>query len=277
MPTRYQRSTKRSAPAPARVEPRAEGRASRPAAPSGFVTGFRAKPSDPSLVEVIVDDAPLGTALRSELDRLGVREGIRLSATRRRALLEAFERAKARTVALKALGRSDRSRSSLVRELTERHGVEERVARSIVEDLARDGWQDDDRFAAQRAASLVERRGASASLIEATLAADGVEEAIAKRAARRAAPRATERQRASEIAAALLGKRGTGSPTRRGGEAGPKRAASAESAGRAANRPTLADARRVARQLAQRGYEADTILAALAASGVDLSPMDDVD
>jgi SOS response regulatory protein OraA/RecX len=238
------------------------------AAPVERVTALRAKARDPSLVDVVVDGASIGTALRSEVERLGLDEGTPLTATRKRALTRAFERARARTAALRALGRSDRSRRVLERELIERHGIAPAIAEEVVGELATDGWQDDGRFAARRAESLAERRGASAALIEATLSAEGIEAPLARKAAQKAvkkvAPKATECERASDIARELFGLR-----ARRGGAGRSSGSSSAISTGAHSTgaAPTMAEARRVARQLAQRGYEADTILAALEANG----------
>ncbi len=259
----------------------------RPDARDSVVTALRAKPSDPSLVEVVVGGEPLGIALRSEVERLGVREGATLSAAKRRALIVACERARARTVALKALARRDRSRAALEAELVERHGIDASIAAAVLAELAADGWQDDRRFAEQRAEELVARRGVAAHVIEATLAADGIGETLAKRAARAAAPPASERQRAIELARAFFagetdaGRRSlAGEAAERGAKSGDRRGSAGAgrsgraSAGASSAVPTVADARRVARRLAQRGYEADTILAALAACGFDTSSID---
>ena len=57
---------------------------------------------DPSLVAIVVGGTKLGTALRSEVEALRLREGGVLSQAKRAKLLRAIDTARARTVALAA-------------------------------------------------------------------------------------------------------------------------------------------------------------------------------
>lgn len=216
------------------------------------ITALTPKPRDPSLVDVSIDGERVGTALRSALDDLGLREGSAISAKGRASLMSACERATARTVALKSLGRSDRSRATLARILVERHAIGEEAAAATLDQLKADGWQDDRRYAEGRARILAEERGCSRAFIAESLAAEGIDERLASKVAKAAAPSAKERERAEAIARRALG--GGSTAAVRG------RKQPATGGARATARQGRSQmARRIGSQLARRGFDADTI------------------
>ncbi len=218
------------------------------------ITALSPRPRDPNLIDVRIDGERVGTVVRSAVDELKLREGLAVSAALRRRLMTACERAAARTLALRTLGRSDQSRATLARILTERHAISEASANATLDELTADGWQDDRRYATARAQTLAEERGCSHAFIAETLAEEGVDGALARQVARAAAPAAGDRARAEALARTAL-------------RAAPRGAA----ADRA--KQTLQRARRIGQLLARRGFDADTIDHVLDRLG--LAPTDD--
>lgn len=230
---------------------RASSRAASPRArsTSGLVTAVVAKPRDPSLVEVSVDDAVVGIALRSAVESLKIREGTLLTAAQRTALAAACERATARTLALKALGRSDRSRASLITLLTERHAIGEAAATAVIDELAADGWQDDRRYAEHRARRLAESTPCSEAFVSEALTQEGIDQRLANRMAKAAAPAAGDAERALAVAREAL-------------------RAAAGSRGRLNAAERAKARRRVGQLLARRGFDPDTMETVLARLGL---------
>ncbi|MDZ4753426.1 MAG: RecX family transcriptional regulator [Phycisphaerae bacterium] len=212
--------------------------------PSSTIDSIAPLRRDPSLVAIVVGGTKFGTALRSEVEGLGLREGGTLSQAKRKILLRAIDTARARTVALKSLARSDHSRTMLERILVDRHECDARIAAATLDELTSDGWLDDQRYATERARTLADERACSSAFIVESLVNDGVDERVAERTAHAAAPPAQDEQRALAAArAALRGERVT-----------------------RASAPKLA--RRIAGVLARRGFDADTITASLEQLGL---------
>ncbi|MBL9119876.1 MAG: RecX family transcriptional regulator [Phycisphaerae bacterium] len=215
---------------------------------TGLLTALVTRDRDPSLVEVHVDGIRVGIVLRSAIDDLGLREGARLSAAKRVALATACERAEARTLALRLLAGRDRSGAMLERHLVEGRGISQPVAIATRKQLQSDGWQDDRRYAETRAATLVAERHASHALVLETLIHEGIADRLAREVATAIASPSTE------LARAIACARSTMSPAAQRG------------AGGAAAKRTLA--RKIAQQLARRGYEEETVWQALERIGL---------
>ncbi len=215
------------------------------------VTALRPVPSDPSLLDVMVDGRSIGAALRSVVETMAIGEGAVLSAAKRKKLLEAIEIARARTVALKTLSRSDRSRGLLKAILVEKYDCEPAAAATALDQLAADGWLDDSRYAAARARTMAEDGGYASEAIASRLVDDGIRERDADRIARAAAPPRDDRARALALAkTALASSRGRAAkPARTGG----RRNSPADAAS------LRKSAGLIARMLGRRGFDADTI------------------
>jgi SOS response regulatory protein OraA/RecX len=213
----------------------------------GRLTALRPRPRDPSLVDVYVDNARIGTVLREAIELLGLHEGASMTGGTLAKLTAACERAAARTAALRLLSARDRSGAMLERHLIERTGVSEAAARATCSELRSDGWQDDRRYAEDRAQRLVRERHASHALVVATLEEEGIPQRLAKRVATSIAPTTKELARAIACAKDLL----PDPAPRRGDRAAVGRVA-----------------RRVGQHLARRGFSEETVLDALAQIGL---------
>lgn len=130
-----------------------------------------------------VDDAVVGTILRSTCDDLKLVEGGRVTATKAAAIHAAIDVAAARARALRMLAARDRSTTAL-REALVARGHSERAADAAIAMLTADGWIDDRRYATERARVLVERscaarakgrRGQSGAAIRARLMREGLD------------------------------------------------------------------------------------------------------
>jgi SOS response regulatory protein OraA/RecX len=217
----------------------------------GRITSLATRPRDPSLVDVEVDGVLVGTVLRSALDGLGLSEGGTLGAKARRRLSEACERASARTFALRALARRDRSGAILERLLIERHGISEAIAQATRRELEADGWQDDKRYAATRAAQLIHDRQASHALAVTTLCEEGVPERVARQAT------TSHASAAKDFVRALAWAKGEWKSEKKRGKT-------------ADERSSVRASRRLAQALARRGYEEETIAEVVSrVTGVD--------
>lgn len=207
----------------------------------GVVSSLEPDPRDPALVRVAVDGQRRGDVLRSVVERLRLAVGARLTARAAAALDEAIDVAQARSRALRMLGTSDRSPARLKEELVARGHGEGAVDRALAA-LIEDGWLDEERFARTRARRLAERGALGRDGMLASLRREGVAEERALRAVDAALPAADERALALAAARRLLG------PGARDERA----------------------ARRAARALERKGFDADTIGLALRACGVEL-------
>jgi regulatory protein len=218
------------------------------------IESLRPDQRDPSLVEVVVSGGGaakrevLGRILRSAADALRLREGASLSPKRVDAIRDAVLVAAARTHALRCLARSDATTASLRAKLVERCAIDEDAAAGVVDRLVADGWIDDARYARDRAAKLAEERGFAGEAITALLVGEGVPESVAARAAAAAAPPAADAARALALARSI--------------------AAPAAGSTKTARTARTRRAAKIARTLAAKGFDPDTISGVLERLGL---------
>jgi SOS response regulatory protein OraA/RecX len=196
------------------------------------IDALRALAADPNVVEVRVGGRTVASLPRARAESLGAVEGAAWTPALAARVSTAAAEALAREAALAFLARRAWS-ASLLRARLARAGHDEAAAAAAVASLVADGWLDDRAYAQARAGQL-SRRGALAAEALAL-----VEEGVAEREAR----------------AAARAEAGTSEDLVR--EA---RAARREGAGAA----------RVAGRFARRGFDADTIRAALERAGFEL-------
>lgn len=201
-----------------------------------LVAELRPDARDPGLVRVRVADELFGPIRRDDAERLGLEPGRRWTARIEREVLALVALAGCRADALRRLGRRDMPRATLVQRLSVKWG--EKTATQIAAALASDGWIDDDAYAARRAEALQRRAPMAEEAVRGRLEAEGVDEDSASVAAR-----------ASND---------------------PKALRSAVRAWASTGR----DAAWIARTLGRRGFDADTISAALLRAGLPCTPED---
>ncbi len=168
------------------------------------VTALRAGPRGRVVVEL--DGAPWRTFPLEPVVRAGLEPGIALDRPRLRVLAQEVRRARAATVAARALARRELSTRGLDARLG-RAGVAPAVRAETVAAATRGGLVDDARYAVARAQSLAERERGDAA-IRWELEREGVTPALVERALEALEP---ERDRAARLVAA----RGAGAATAR--------------------------------------------------------------
>jgi regulatory protein len=141
------------------------------------ITALRARRD---AVAVELDGAPWRTLPAAAVLEAGLAAGTELDRARARALARAVRRQRAESVALRALSRRDRPRTSLDARLAVA-GVAARDREDVLARAERSGLVDDARFAAARARQLAER-GAGNLLVLADLERHGVDEQVAREA-----------------------------------------------------------------------------------------------
>lgn len=141
------------------------------------ITALRARRG---AVAVELDGAPWRTLPAAAVLEAGLAAGTELDRARARALARAVRRQRAESIALRAIARRDRSRTSLDARLADA-GVAAPDRTEVLDRAERSGLVDDARFAAARARQLAER-GAGDLLVLADLERHGVDEQVAREA-----------------------------------------------------------------------------------------------
>jgi SOS response regulatory protein OraA/RecX len=195
--------------------------------------------NDPMMVRVRIGQAgSTGTREVARLSRprceeLGLRVEQAWTLALQRRVQALAERDAARDAGLRRLGRSGLSARGLEAAL-QRAGHAPDAVRQAVTDLTSAGWLDDGAFAEQRAQKLASGAPIATEAVSARLEAEGIEPDLALKAAKRAVPSTPARALADEARAAKrLGKR----------------------------------ASTVAARMARRGFDQETVLAALRTAG----------
>lgn len=203
------------------------------------IVGLEPMADDPMVVRVRVRQAGARTArevaklTRPRCEELGLRVDQAWTATLQRRVEALAARDAARDAGLRRLGRSGLSARGLEAALQRSGHAPDAVAEAVSE-LKTAGWLNDGAFAEQRAQKLASGAPIAAEAISARLEAEGVEAGEAFQAAKRAVPVTPVRALADEARAA-------------------KRAGTRAST--------------VAARLGRRGFDEDTVLAALRAAG----------
>jgi regulatory protein len=123
------------------------------------------------------------------------------------AALDAGEPGLARERAVRLITAKERSRAGLARRLVE-DGFSREVSQSTVDDLARIGLVDDERFAGALARTLARARGAGRARIERELADAGVDDVVAAAALEEALDPDAEQESAARVAASAAARPG---------------------------------------------------------------------
>lgn len=198
------------------------------------IDALRALTADPNVVEVRVGGRTLATLPRARAEALGATEGAAWTPALAARVSAAAAEALAREAALAFLARRAWSAVQLAARLV-RAGHDERAAADAVAALASDGWVDDRAYAASRAGQLSRRGAMSAEALEFALVEEGIAERVARAAAKEGAGSVEDLVREAKAA-------------RRAGHG----------------------AARVAGRFARRGFDADTIHAALGRAGYEI-------
>lgn len=198
------------------------------------IDALRALAADPNVVEVRVGGRTVASLPRARAESLGAVEGAAWTPALAARVSTAAAEALAREAALAFLARRAWS-ASLLRARLARAGHDEAAAAAAVASLVADGWLDDRAYAQARAGQLSRRGAMAAEALEHALVEEGVAEREARAAARAEAGTSEDLVREA-------------------------RAARREGAGAA----------RVAGRFARRGFDADTIRAALERAGFEL-------
>ncbi len=198
------------------------------------IDALRAHAADPNVVDVRVGGRTVATLPRARAEALGATEGSAWTPALAARVSAAAAEALAREAALAFLARRAWSAALLAARLV-RAGHDERAAADAVAALVADGWLDDRAYAKARAEQLSRRGAMAAEALEHVLVEEGVAERVARAAAKGEAGSAEDLVREAKAA-------------RRAGHG----------------------AARVSGRLARRGFDADTIRAALERAGYDL-------
>lgn len=200
------------------------------------VTALEPTPKDPLQVRVMVAGKAVATLARTRCDELKLRVGLAWSATLAARVAALGEQDKAREAAFRRLAKSALSSRGLTEALV-RTGHSEKAARGAVEGLRTAGWLDDAKFAESRAAALIARRAMPRDALAQQLEDEGVDAKLAADAADRAIAGADEKPAAALAREARAAKK------------------------------TGVSMRTLAGRLARRGFDADAVSDALRAAG----------
>jgi len=207
------------------------------------ITAVEPTAADPTMRRLKAGRRTLGTIHAEEVESLRLRPGSAWTGAVAEAVQRLTMKRAARKEAMRALGRRACSSQSMLERLV-RHGVVDSIAADVVRDLVRDGWMNDEALAADLAGSAARKPGASRALVEGKLVASGLPTALVHRAVEAAMKDGTAIGQAIGWARRHWGGR-TGEAAR-------------------------SKSRRIAAGLARRGFDEDTIAAALDQLGLSV-------
>lgn len=144
------------------------------------VTSLEPLDDDPRLIEIKIDGAVVGTAARDELDSSQAQIGMAADDPCVLALKRSIKMRTTRSLAMGLISRCEFPKTGLTLRLI-KHGIEATLARDVVEEIARDGWIDDESYARRRLRSLREHEGRSSEECRRRLKAEWVDTAIVER------------------------------------------------------------------------------------------------
>lgn len=144
------------------------------------VTSLEPLDEDPCLIEVKIDGAIVGTAARDELSSSEAQIGMSADDPCVLALKRSIKMRTTRSLAMGLISRCEFPKAGLAQRLI-KHGVEATMAQDVVEEIARDGWIDDESYARRRLRSLREHEGRSSEECRERLTAEWVDTAIVER------------------------------------------------------------------------------------------------
>lgn len=199
-------------------------------------------PRDPGFCRVRVGRRLFGPLRRDDAERLGLAPGRRWSRALEARVAALVAVGEARRAALASLARAPASRERLAERL-ERRGHEVPAIRDALDQLDADGWLNESASADLRAASVIRAHGGAIArdALEAKLDDEGYRR-DARGSARRALGAESDLERAIRAASTPASRRRT---------------------------PAA-----LARDLARRGFDSDTIAAALRRAGVHVDELD---
>jgi SOS response regulatory protein OraA/RecX len=200
------------------------------------ITAIEPVAADPTMRRIKAGRRTLGTIHADEIESLGLQVGFTWTPAMARHVEALTIKRAARREAMRMLGRRDSSERAMLDQLI-RRGTPGAEAAEVVRELVRDGWIDDLALAERVAQAVARAPGATAPLIESKLARRRISGSSARRIARSALEHSTPLQQAI-----AWGLRHTRDSTRQS---------------------PAKTARRIAAGLARRGFDADTIAAAL--------------
>jgi regulatory protein len=211
-----------------------EGAADLAAIPAGAkITAVDVLKKDPNLRRISVADKSVAILPVSEVEKLGLSAGIRWTPDLAGRIAAAIDGAKARKIAMKLLSRRGLSREE-VRERLEKRGHSTAVAGQVVADLESHGWIDEKAVGEQVVREAARKGPASGDFVKRKLRDRKVRADVAEAAATSGAAPATGIAAAEQFARKRLAKMD------------------------AELKPST-KARRVARALAGRGFDDETI------------------
>lgn len=170
------------------------------------ITDIVAVKDDPALRRIRVNGRSVATVRATDVETLGLQEGMAFTRQRRAALAEIVAINRARRIALNLLGRRAYTSAELIERIT-RRGYDEVIAERVTRQLAADHWIDDAQFARDLVDELLAKKPAGRPLLEQKLAARKVPDELASRAIDDALAEHDEHAAALEFARRLLGRR----------------------------------------------------------------------
>ena len=205
------------------------------------ITAIRPLPSDPSMRGVRIGRRVIARLRATDIESLGLEAGQILTDELAGAIEEVLALTRARRDALRLLGRRGYSSGQLVDRL-KRKGHAESTARAVVDELRDGDWLDDEEYARAVAREICARGPASPRLIMQKLRQRRIDADLARRVAEETLADTDPVEEAIALAE--------------------KRMRSMRSV------PRATAARRIAAALARRGFDMDTIRAAIQRAGV---------
>ena len=204
------------------------------------ITAIDVVGSDPNLRSIKVNGRAVARLPVADVDRIGLRPGVRWSPSMRAAVESTVQQSKARAAALAILAR--RAMSSVeVAERLQRKGIATDIAAKTVRQLARDRWIDDEALARQVVESALRKGPIGSRALVARLERRGIGTAISIRVVKASLATADPRDDAVKLARQQATRNARGGPASVG--------------------------RRVAAALARRGFDEDVIDEALRMTG----------
>ena len=225
---------------PDEVDPTADSR----------VTAVRAAAEHPGLVELEIDGMVAGVLPKAEIDLDQIVAGLRSDDPRVIAARRAIETRTTRTLALDLLANRSHAAAELLAKLKKRE-IADDVAHAVIEELLEDGWLDDAAFARSRI-SAWRAEGRSDADCRRRLSEAGITDALVSSellAIDSIEPATSPEQNAAQEALARIRRSIKGTDP--------------------------ASLRRIAARMSRRGFELDTIRAALRQCELDDSILDE--
>jgi regulatory protein len=156
------------------------------AIPTGeTITELRPLPSDPNLRSVRVGRRVVAHVRAADVEQLRLTVGQEWTADLSRDVERCVHLQRARKRAMALLSRRSLARSELRERLVSQEHARE-IADEVLDELAADGWLNDERYAESIVHELTSRRPAGAKLLTERLTARGIDEPIARRVVARA-------------------------------------------------------------------------------------------